>query len=81
MRELIPSETILAEVQMGVNAFAYEVCDIPPGMTINEYRRSRRAGADGGPEAGNVADGKARRRARLLLPAGARASLAAGIEA
>jgi hypothetical protein len=46
MRELIPSETILARVQNGRDSFAYEACDIPAGMTIAEYRKRRVASSD-----------------------------------
>ena len=76
MRELIPSDTIRAEVQMGANAFAYEACDIPPGMTLQEYRRGRAASA-AALEARDVTDREPRRRAWLRLPARTRPALAA----
>jgi hypothetical protein len=80
MREPIPSETT-EEVRMGAAAFAYEACDIPPGMTIAEYRRSRGASTGEGLQPRDVTDRKARRRAWLPLPARARPALAAGVEA
>ena len=80
MRELIPSDTILAEVQMGANAFAYEACDIPPGMTLQEYRGGRASSA-AALEPRDVAHREPRRRAWFRLPASPRPALAARVEA
>jgi hypothetical protein len=81
MRALITTETILEEVRMGANAFAYEECDIPAGMTLAEYRRARHASEPAALEPRDVTHRKPRRRAHLVLPAGSGAALAAGVKA
>ena len=41
MTTLAEAQSVPSPARLGPHAFAYEACDIPPGMTIDAFRSQR----------------------------------------